>query len=53
MLFMGDTRSRRYLDWLRGNSYGIVGLLLAVVTFRYIYEPIRAIATYYLLRSHF
>jgi Zn-dependent protease len=53
MLFMGDTRSRRYLDWLRGNSYGMVGLLLAVVTFRYIYEPIRTIATYYLLRSHF
>ncbi len=53
MLFMGDARARRYLDWLRGNSYGIVGLLLAVVTFRYIYEPIEAVATRYLLYSHF
>jgi Zn-dependent protease len=53
MLFMGETRSRRYLDWLRGNSYRMVGLLLAVVTFPYIYRPIRALATYYLLPSRF
>jgi Zn-dependent protease len=53
MLFMGETRSQRYLDWLRGNSFGIVGLVLAVVAFRYIYSPISAFATYYLLRSHF
>ena len=53
MLFMGKTRSQRYLDWLRGNSYAMVGLLLAIVAFRYIYAPIKAIATYYLLQSHF
>ena len=53
MLFMGETRSQRYLDWLRGNSYAMVGLLLAIVGFRYIYAPIKAVATYYLLRSHF
>jgi len=53
MLFMGETRSQRYLDWLRGNSYGMLGLLLAVVGFRYIYRPISALATYYLLQSHF
>ena len=53
MLFMGKARSQRYLDWLRGNSYAMVGLLLAIVAFRYIYAPIKAIATYYLLQSHF
>src|SRR5260370_762626 len=49
MLFMGETRSQRYLDWLRGNSYAMVGLLLGILAFRYIYGPIKAIATYYLL----
>jgi Zn-dependent protease len=53
MLFMGETRSQRYLDWLRGNSYAMVGLLLAIVAFRYIYAPIKAVATYYLLQSRF
>src|SRR5438105_8323143 len=53
MLFMGETRSQRYLDWLRGNSYAMVGLLLGIFAFRYIYGPIKAVATYYLLRSQF
>jgi Zn-dependent protease len=53
MLFMSETRSQRYLDWLRGNSYAMVGLLLAIVAFRYVYAPIKAIATYYLLQSRF
>ena len=53
MLFMGKARSQRYLDWLRGNSYAMVGLLLAIVAFRYVYAPIKAFATYYLLQSHF
>jgi Zn-dependent protease len=53
MLFMSETRSQRYLDWLRGNSYAMVGLLLAIVAFRYVYAPIKAVATYYLLQSHF
>ncbi len=53
MLFMSETRSQRYLDWLRGTSYAMVGLLLGIVAFRYVYGPIKAIATYYLLQSHF
>jgi Zn-dependent protease len=44
MLFMGEERARRYLDWLRGNSYAMLGLLLAMVTFRYIYSPIENFA---------
>src|SRR5260370_29006861 len=30
LLFMGEDRGRRYLDWLRGNSYTMLGLVLAV-----------------------
>ncbi len=53
MLFMGEGTARRYLDWLRGTSYAVVGLLLGIVVFRYIYAPIKAVAIYYLLQSHF
>ena len=53
MLFMGETRAQRYQDWLRGNSYAMVGLLLGMVAFRYVYAPIEHIAVYYLLQSHF
>jgi len=44
MIFMSEDRARRYLDWLRGNSYAMLGLLLAMVTFRYIYSPIENFA---------
>lgn len=53
MLLMGESRAHRYLDWLRGNSYGMLGLLLGIVAFQYIYPPIRAVATHYLLYSQF
>ena len=44
MLFMSEDQARKYLDWLRGNSYAMLGLLLAMVTFRYIYSPIENFA---------
>jgi len=44
MLFMGETRAQRYLDWLRGSSYAMVGLLLGIVAFRYIFGPIEGAA---------
>jgi Zn-dependent protease len=44
MLFMSETRALRYLNWLRGNSYAMVGLLLGIVTFRYIFGPIENVA---------
>ena len=49
MLFMGETRAQRYLDWLRGNSYAIVGLLVAVVGFPYVFRPIEGFTMYTLL----
>jgi Zn-dependent protease len=53
MLFMGETRAQRYLDRVRGNSYGILGLVLAIFAFRYVYGPIETVATEVLLKSHF
>ena len=53
MLFMPEYRAQRYLDWLRGNQYGILGLVLAVFAFPYVYGPIEALASNILLRSHF
>ncbi|HEY6946249.1 MAG TPA: site-2 protease family protein [Candidatus Acidoferrum sp.] len=53
MLFMGERRALRYLDWLRGNSYGILGLVVALVTFRYVYAPVEAFAKGILLWNHF
>ena len=50
MLFMGETRAQRYLDWLRGNSYGILGLVVALFAFPYIFGPIKTFATELLLR---
>lgn len=49
MLFMGETRAQRYLDWLRGNSYAIVGLLAAVMGFPYIFRPIEGVTMFALL----
>ena len=45
MIFMGDTTARRYLDWLRGGNLGLMGLLAAVILFRYIYPPIHEVVT--------
>jgi len=53
MLFMSEGTARRYLDWLRGNSFAMAGLLVAFVSFRYIYPPIQYFFTGLLLRSHF
>jgi Zn-dependent protease len=44
MVFMGESRAQRYLDWLRGNSYAMLGLLVVVFTFRYIFGPIEGLA---------
>ena len=53
MLFMSENRAQRYLDWLRGNSYAMAGLLVGLLVFRYLYGPVEAFATDLLLRRHF
>ncbi|MGB2623394.1 MAG: site-2 protease family protein [Candidatus Acidiferrum sp.] len=40
LLFMSEKTAQRYLDWLRGNSLAFAGLLVGIVVFQYIYDPI-------------
>ena len=40
LLFMSEKTAQRYLDWLRGNSLALVGLLVGILVFRYMYGPI-------------
>jgi Zn-dependent protease len=40
LLFMSEKTAQRYLDWLRGNSFAMAGLLVGMLIFRYIYGPI-------------
>jgi Zn-dependent protease len=53
MLFMSEKRAHRYLDWLRGNSYAMLGLLVAIVFFRYVYRYVDAFASELLLGGRF
>ena len=53
MIFMSDTQARRYLDWLRGGSFGLIGLLVAILVFRYIYPIIEAPVVSLLLPRYF
>ena len=45
MLFMSESRAQRYLDWLRGNSFAMAGLLVGLVIFQYIYPVVENFAT--------
>jgi Zn-dependent protease len=40
LLFMSEKTAQRYLEWLRGNSFAMAGLLVGILVFRYIYGPI-------------
>lgn len=52
MLFMGEKTAQRYLDWLRGNSLAMAGLLVGILVFRYIYDPIYDLVSRLLLPGH-
>ena len=49
MLFMSENRAHKYLDWLRGNSYAMLGLLVAILVFREFYQYVEVFATHLLL----
>jgi Zn-dependent protease len=51
MLFMGEQRALRYLDWLRGNSFAMAGLLLAMVVFWKFYGHVETFALELLFRG--
>lgn len=53
MVFMKDSTARRYLDWLRGGSYGLIGLVAAALIFQRIYPPIQEIVAEMLLRRQY
>src|SRR2546423_782540 len=53
MIFMSDSTARRYLDWLRGGSFGLFGLVIAIMVFRYAYAPIQELAVRTLLLPQF
>jgi Zn-dependent protease len=40
LLFMNERTAQRYLNWIRGNSWAMAGLLVGILLFRYIYGPI-------------
>ncbi|HXL22825.1 MAG TPA: site-2 protease family protein, partial [Candidatus Dormibacteraeota bacterium] len=52
MLFMSEKTAQKYLDWLRENSFAMVGLLLALLLFRRIYPYVLAFATEHLLKGY-
>src|SRR5215470_7657575 len=45
LILMGTETAHRYLDWLRTTPYRSLGLLAAILGFRYIYDPIQKFAT--------
>jgi Zn-dependent protease len=44
MVFMAEDRAQRYLDWLRGNSFAMAGLLVGLVIFRRIFPFVEGVA---------
>lgn len=45
MLFMSETRAQKYLDWVRGNSFAMAGLLVGMLVFREVFPYIEEFAT--------
>lgn len=44
MVLMAEDRAQRYLDWIRGNSYAIAGLLVGLVIFQRIFPVVERTA---------
>jgi Zn-dependent protease len=53
LVFMSEATAQKYLNWLRGNSYAMLGLLVALVFFRKVYPLVQDFAINTFLRSHF
>jgi Zn-dependent protease len=53
MAFMSDATARRYSNWLRTTPYRSLGLLAALLVFRYFYAPVEAMATRLLIFTKF
>jgi Zn-dependent protease len=44
MLFMSETRAQKYLDWIRGNSFAMAGLLVGMYVFSRVFPYIEDFA---------
>src|SRR5271157_579521 len=44
MVFMTEDRAQRYLDWIRGNSFAMAGLLVGLVVFQGVYPIVQIVA---------
>jgi Zn-dependent protease len=44
MLFMSESRSQKYLDWIRGSSYAMAGLLVGMVLFSRVFPYVESVA---------
>ena len=44
MLLMSEGGAQRYLDWIRGNNYVMVGLLLGLIVFRQVFPYVQNFA---------
>jgi len=53
MLFMSENRAHKYLDWLRGNNFALLGLILAWVAFRQLYPYVEGFAVKLLIPGQF
>jgi Zn-dependent protease len=40
MLLMSEDRARGYLDWSRGGTFAMPGILIGIIIFNYIFPPI-------------
>ena len=40
MLLMSEDRARAYLDWIRGGTFALPGILVSLIIFRYIFPPV-------------
>lgn len=49
MIFMNEKQAQRYLDWIRGNSYAMAGLLVGMLVFYRIFPAIELFARQILL----
>jgi Zn-dependent protease len=41
MLLMNENRAQSYLDWIRGNNYGMAGLLVGLLVFREVFPYVQ------------
>ena len=53
MLFMSENRAQKYHDWLRGNDFALLGLILAWVAFRQLYPYVEGFAVKLLIPGQF